>query len=221
MITYFSGKPGSGKSVHTAMMIVRALRRGQNVIANFPFRDDLVRPRGRKPKGQFIYIENSFFRSFNENKPYKCPTVCLERFADNFHKTDRDGRMYESQTLLVFDECQRIWNSRTWQVPGRLEWLDFFSVHRHYGFDVYCISQFERQVDRQIREQFEYEINHKKINNFKFFGRILGFFCGGTLFVAVKRWYGVKSKKESKISSQFFIGKKSIYCYYNTSHRVG
>lgn len=219
MITYFSGKPGSGKSVHTAMMIKNALRNGQNVIANFPFRDDLVKPRGRKPKGHFIYIPNKMFRSYDAKKFWLCPVACLESFALNFHKFDSVGRCYESQTLLVFDECGSIWNSRTWQVPGRQEWLDFYSEHRKYGFDIYCISQFERQIDRQIREQFEFEVNHKKLSNFKLFGKILSMFFGGDLFVAVKRWYGVKSKKENKISSQFFAGKKSIYKLFNTSER--
>ena len=221
MITFLRGKPGSGKSVHTAILIKQALRRGQNVIANFPFRDDLIKPKGKRPKGQFIFVHNKYFRMFNKNPKYfwQCPTICLAGFADNFHKFSDTGRCYESQTILVFDECGSIWNSRTWQVPGRQEWLDFYSEHRKYGFDIYCISQFERQIDRQIREQFEYDIEHRKLSNFKTFGKLLSFFVGGDLFVAIKRWYGVKSKKENKISSQFFIGTKSIYKLFNTSQR--
>lgn len=219
MITYFSGKPGSGKSVHTVMLIRTALRRGQNVIANFPFRDDLVKPKGRKPKGEFIYIPNQYFRMYDKRYAHLCPVFCLKSFSDNFHKVSCDGRVYESQTLLVFDECGTIWNSRTWQANGRLEWLDFYTEHRKYGFDIYCISQFERQIDRQIREQFEYEITHKKVSNFKLFGRILGIFCGGDLFVCVKRWYGVTSKKENKVNAQYYVGRKSVYQLFNTSHR--
>lgn len=219
MITYLSGKPGSGKSVHTAMLMRNALRRGQNIITNIQFRYDLVKPKGRRPLGQYIYVKNDVFRDYKKGTPSRCPTICLENFCYNFHKFDDTGRCYESQTLLVFDECGSIWNARNWQTPGRQEWLDFYSEHRKFGFDIYCISQFERQIDRQIREQFEYEIIHKKINNFKLFGKILGKLAGGTLFVAIKRWYGVKSKKENKINSQFFVGKKSIYKLYNTSQR--
>lgn len=219
MITYFSGKPGSGKSVHTAKLIKTALRNGQNVIANFPFRDDLVKPKRGKKKGIFVYIPNQYFRQYNEFKPWECPVHCLKGFCDNFHKADSTGRIKEGQTLLVFDECGSIWNARSWQAAGRMDWLDFYSVHRKYGFDIYCISQFERQIDRQIREQFEYEIVHKKVNNFKTFGKILGFLCGGTLFVYVKRWYGIKSKKEGHISSRFAIGTKGIYQLFNTSQR--
>lgn len=219
MITYLSGKPGSGKSVHTAKLIKKALRNGQNVIANFPFRDDLVKPRGKKKKGSFVYVPNEFFRQFDKSNPHNCPVYCLQCFCDNFHKADSSGRIKESQTLLVFDECGSIWNSRTWQNAGRMEWLDFYSEHRKYGYEIYCISQFERQIDRQIREQFEYEIVHKKVNNFKTLGKILGVLCGGDLFVCVKRWYGVKSKKDGKISSTFMIGTKGIYQLFNTSQR--
>lgn len=219
MITYFSGRPGSGKSVHLAKIIRDALRNGQNVIANFPFRDDLVKPRGKRKKGVFFYIPNSFFRSFDSTNPHLCPVYCLKGFCDNFHSVDASGRIKEGQTLLVFDECGSIWNSRTWQAAGRMEWLDFYSEHRKYGFDVYLTSQFERQIDRQIREQFEYEIVHKKVNNYKTFGYLLGLLCGGSLFVCVKHWYGIKSAKESRISAEYMIGRRSIYQLFNTSQR--
>ncbi len=35
MIHFFTGTPGSGKSLHMAMVIDKSMRKGKNVIANF------------------------------------------------------------------------------------------------------------------------------------------------------------------------------------------
>ena len=87
----------------------------------------------------------------------------------------------ENQTMLIFDEAHTIWNSRDWQkCADRSEWLTFFSQHRKLGFDIVIISQSDIQLDKQIRIQFEYEIIHRKINNFKigkFFAYVLFYCC--------------------------------------------
>ena len=54
----FDGVPGSGKSLHLAREVVNALRKGKNVIANFDFNYDLVKPRKNKSLGQFIRVSN-------------------------------------------------------------------------------------------------------------------------------------------------------------------
>ena len=57
------------------------------------------------------------------------------------------------------------------------------------------ISQFDRLVDRQIRSLFEYEVKHRKANNFKILNML-----PIKLFVAVTVWYGIKEK----INAEFF-----------------
>ncbi len=78
-------------------------------------------------------------------------------------------------------------NPREFQRTGRADWILFFTKHRHLGYNVIMISQFDRLVDRQIRSLFEYEVKHRKVNN-----RGLMMFLPFTLFSMVTYWYGVK-----------------------------
>ena len=89
---------------------------------------------------------------------------------------------------------------------NRAEWCTFFTQHRKYGYTVILVSQFDRLIDRQIRSLIEYEYKHRKINNYKAFGAVLGLFSGGALFVAVIYWYGVKER----VGAEFFPWKAEI-----------
>lgn len=200
MIYFYSGTPGSGKSLHVAETIYNKIRCGVNVIANFPINYDGIKPLFGKKKGEFIHVENC-----------ELSVGGLTGFARNFHVC-RNGKMLEGQTWLVIDECQLLFNSRNWNSKSRSEWCSFFTQHRKYGFEVVLISQFDRLVDRQIRSLIEYEYRHRKINNFKTFGWLLGKLCGGNLFVCVELWYGMNEK----ICSNFFRGKKKYYALYNS-----
>lgn len=148
----------------------------------------------------------------NDIKIFKC----LKGFCGNFHQVDSRGRVIEDQTLFIVDEAQIMYNSRTWQDPNRLLWVDFFTQHRKYGFTPILVAQSERLIDRQIRVCFEYDVNHKKINNFKKFGKLLGFLCGGNLFIYVTHWYGVTGK-DNKVDANYFVGRQKYYDLYNTS----
>ena len=59
MIRFYSGTPGSGKSLHVASDIYRYLQNGKNVIANFEMNDSLIKERKGKQKGSFVYLSNS------------------------------------------------------------------------------------------------------------------------------------------------------------------
>lgn len=219
MIYFFTGKPGNGKSLHMAEIMYYAIKRGKNVIANFPI-DDYFSFCGRNAYkyGWFIYEPNKYWL----NNAYKNKTDSysyldgLYNFAKLCHKKDKNGRVIEGQTLLVLDECQELFNTRTWNRKDRLDWCSFFRQHRKLGYDVYLISQDDKVIDKQIRNILEYEIEHRCVNNYKFFGKVLGFLCGGKLFVAIKRWYARKGKSDSFISSQYFIGKQKYYDLYNS-----
>ena len=54
MISYYSGTPGSGKSLHVAMQIYDWIQRGKNVIANFDIREDYVKKPRFREKGSFL-----------------------------------------------------------------------------------------------------------------------------------------------------------------------
>lgn len=215
MISFYSGTPGSGKSLHVAILIEDWLQRGKNVIANFEFRDDLVKKSWRHDKGQYLYFPDS--QIMDESLD---PVSCFTGFAQNFHSADKYGSILESQTLLVFDEGGVLFNSRDWQTRYRRRWLWFFSQHRKFGFDIVIISQNERQIDRQVRANFEYEYTHKRVGNFKKFGRFIEIISLSKVFCYVIKWYGIKGQ-DGRVHAEFFRGTKKYYRLYNTTKIFG
>ena len=193
MIWFYSGTPGSGKSLHVARDIYDRIGYGKTVIGNIMVNQDALKRKGR---GKYIY----------KNDVEMTPDY-LYKYAIENHKRGKEG-----QTLIIIDECQRLFGAREWNAGGRKEWNEFFQLHRHYGYDIILISQFDRLVDRQIRALFEYEIKHRKINNFTTFGWILGMLSGGALFVCIEYWYGVREK----IGQTFFRGNRKLYKLYDS-----
>lgn len=190
MIELYSGTPGSGKSLHVAKIIYNRLNmktKNNNVIANFPINEKMI----KKKKSNFIYLDNS-----------ELTPNYLINYAKENHQIG-----VENQCLVVVDECQIIWNSRDWQQNQRMEWIEFFTQHRKYGYNFIAIAQNDRMIDRQIRSLFEYNVIHRKVNNFKI-GTLFPF----PLFIAVTYWYGVKEK----LSSEFFIYRKKWSKFYNS-----
>lgn len=222
MITFYSGTPGSGKSLHVADEILKSIKNGVNVIANFEVNETLFRQIHGKSRGQFVYLSNgelmnrvNAINRTNGKPALLSPIDALYGFAVNFHSRNNRGQIQEHQTLLVLDEAQILFNSRTWQDSNRMEWVTFFTQHRKYGYDVIIISQMERLIDRQIRGCFEFEINHKKLMHYKTLGAVLSMPFRGNLFLAVTHWYGVKGK-DSVTGSKWFFGHKRLYNLYNS-----
>ncbi len=193
LIYFYSGTPGSGKSLHVARDIYNRLNKNKkypNVIANFMINKKMI-----KKKANFIYKDNS-----------DLTVEFLVQYALKNHKMG-----LENQTLVVVDEASVIWNSRSWQSDfNRDDWLKFFVQHRKLGYNFIIVSQTDRQIDRQIRSLFEYNIVHRKINNFK-----IGKFIPVSAFVAVTYWYGVNEKLETEF---FFYRRKwgKFYDSYGT-----
>ncbi|MDE7283742.1 MAG: zonular occludens toxin domain-containing protein [Lachnospiraceae bacterium] len=220
MIYFMTGKPGNGKSLHMAEIIYNNLRIGRNVIANFEINEPMVYKGSQKrveKMGQFIYEPNSYWlnNAYKKANTHYSYLDGLYNYALQFHKRNARGQIKEHQTLLVLDECQELFNTRTWNRKDRLEWASFFRQHRKYGYDVYLISQDDKVIDKQIRAILEYELEHRCINNYKFFGKLLGLLCGGKLFVCIKKWYS-QTGKAAHISSDFFAGRKKYYSMYDS-----
>lgn len=230
MINFFTGRPGNGKSLHMAMIIYQEMKKGKNVIANFEINEHVFDKFDKKHpgrRGTFIYVSNTEFLNssylpYMENSRLKQPPKDrypylegLYGYATQFHKKNYRGQIIEGQTLLVLDECQELFNSRSWNRSDRLEWCSFFRQHRHYGFDVYLISQDDKVIDKQIRSILQYEWEHRCVNNYKLLGRIMGFLAGGKVFVYVKRMYGIKGK-DAKVKSKFFNGQPRYYSFYDS-----
>lgn len=195
MIYLYSGTPGSGKSLHMASDILAKLRiKKQNVIANFPINEDVVSKSlfGSKNKtGTFIYKDNS-----------ELTVKFLVDYARKNHKLGKEG-----QCLICLDECQILFNPREFSKHDRLQWIEFFTQHRKLGYNVILVTQNDRLLDRQIRCLVEYEIRHRKVNNFK-----IGRFLPIKAFAAVQYWYGVRER----LGVEFFIYRKKLGKLYDS-----
>ena len=174
MVYTYTGTPGSGKSLHTAHVILRNIK-NTRIICNFPINTDLIKPK---------YRNNFYFLPDSELTPHY-----LFEFANAFHKDKR-----ESQTMLIIDEAQRLFPiDRVYE--RRREWEQFFQLHRHLGYDVVLVTQQMSYINKGIRIQTEYEIKHRKVNNYGLGGLLIGLILHVTLFVSLTYWQGTKEKK--------------------------
>lgn len=190
MIWFYSGTPGSGKSLHMAEDIyIKLFKAKQNVIANFEINEEIYN--SFDDKGEFFYVPSE------ELTP---------DFLYNYAKTNKNHILgKESQTLVCIDECCDLFDPRSWNIKTRPAWTKFFRVHRHWGFNCLLTSQADVFVDKQIRLLFEYECKHRLLNNFKIF-RNLPF----KVFIYVTYWYSIKTKIDSR---KFLLRKKYANMY--------
>lgn len=196
LIILYSGTPGSGKSLHVASNLYWWVRSGKPCIGNFDINLDRIHTRNQK---NYLYLKN-----------HELTPEALMNYANEFIK--KTGKIKEDSILLVIDECQLMFNARDWCQKGRNEWLQFFTLHRHLGFRIILIAQFDRMIDRQVRSLIEYEYVHRKVSNFGFGGKVISMLALGNLFVSVKIWYPMKQK----VGSEFFRAKKMYYRLYDT-----
>lgn len=197
MIHLYSGTPGSGKSLHTARDVRDALRiRKMPVIANFDVNHSLP-----NYDRLFTYLPND-----------RLDPSFLEDFARNWFA---GRKVREDSILLVIDEAQLVFNSRAWQHGQRMDWIQFFSQHRHFGYKVVLIAQFDRMIDRQIRSLIEIETNHRKLGNFGMKGLILSLPFRGRLFLGVSYYYGLKEK----VGTCWLLPRRAYFKVYDSYNR--
>ncbi|MBY6935738.1 zonular occludens toxin domain-containing protein [Clostridium botulinum] len=204
MIYFYSGTPGSGKSLQMAHTAVEWLKKyKKNVIANTRINIDKILK--KKKGGNFFYLPNENFS-----------TEYLYEYALKYHEMG-----IEHQSLIIIDEAQCLFSPTAVKLftqenkHYRQEWLEFFTQHRHLGFDIIIISQFDRLIDAQVRCLFEYNCVHRKANNFGFIGMILTIFHV-PLFVQVNHWYGVNQVTSKKF---FTYSKKYADIYDSYAYR--
>ena len=103
MIYFFSGTPGSGKSLDMARCILNDLRFNRPVICNFAFY-----PPVKLQNKEYVIIDNSDLNP-------KFLTDYSKKYFEN-HK------FKEGAICLYIDECQLLFNARTWNIRGRDSW---------------------------------------------------------------------------------------------------
>lgn len=197
MIVLYSGTPGSGKSLDTAMTIYNWCRRGAPIICNFLVNVDNIKVKRTK---DIHYMPNG------ELDPDKLVAFSRDYFSGR--------RCKEDSILLVIDEAQLLFNARDWSVKGRDRWNWFFTMHRHFGFFIILCAQFDRMLDRQVRGLIEYEYIHRKVKNMGLKGIFLSclMLSPANLFVKVKVWYPMRER----IGCDFFQCRRKYYSIYDT-----
>ena len=194
MIYLYSCTPCSGKSLHTARVIRNTLMLNKPVIANIPINTSLC-----KHPERFLHITDGMLR----------PSALVDYSREYF----KDRPVKEGEILLIIDEAQRMFNARDWSKSDRAGWNEFFQLHRHYGYDIILVAQFDRMLDRQVRSVIEYEQIHRKVSNYGWRGMLLcALMVSPCLFVSVKMWYPMKER----VGSEFFRYNRKLGRLYDT-----
>ena len=208
MIYLYSGVPGSGKSLHAASDLRYALNRpgrSRPVIANFPLGENAkVRHRD-----SYMYLSNS-----------EITPKILTDFADDYWSRG-ENRFREEWIILALDEVQLVYNSRNWQDKGtgkgdsRLDWLEFLSQPRKYGYKVIMIAQSAKMIDNQFRMLVEIEVNHRKVSTMGGLGALLAAPFAGRLFM----WVSYLFQTGERLGSTLYIAKKRDWQMYDSYAR--
>lgn len=200
-IKLLTGFVGSGKSfaaTKKGCQIADAPMGKGWVIANFPI----------KPKKTLF----SKYRKKKFNNPrwiYKNNEELTVQFLVQ-KSLEMGWNKKESSALIIFDEASIPFNSRNWNKPDRMEWIEFLSQSRKFGYDFYFITQDAKMIDKQIRALCEYEVQHKRMNAmFPFF--LLNPFKI-TVFAGIAFWNGVKTRG----TVSMYIYSKSVADRYDT-----
>ena len=152
---------------------------------------------------RFIYVPNE------EMKPDNLINISLDFWSCHKAKNYRDA---EQKIRLFIDESQILFNARDWQKNFALGWTTFFSVHRHYGFEIVLCTQMDSNLDKQVRAVIETQCIHRKVENIGLWGKFISFLCGGGLFYCVVRWYPM----HEKVDGYFFKYHKKYGDVYDT-----
>lgn len=175
MITLYSGNTGSGKTLHAMRDIILADRDDNPIVVNFEI--------------NLKYIENKDHVFMVENADLT--PQFLQKFAQDYWSAMGE-RVEEDRILLIIDECQLIFNTRSWTQNFKAGWGGFFSQHRKMGYHIILITQNHEFIDKQIRTLIEFEFKHRKISNGGPFGVFLSLLFGSR-FLVKKEWYSVRS----------------------------
>lgn len=197
-IELYTGFVGSGKSyaaVKNGTLIADARLGSRWVIANFPIkpRKDFFTKKERVPR--WIYRKNDELT----------PTYLIQK------SIEMGWDKKEGSCLVIFDEAGIPFNARSWNKSDRLEWIEFLSQSRKFGYDFIFITQHRDMIDKQIRNLCEYEVQHKKLNNMHVF-KLLSLFKI-TLFAGISFWNGM-SKERGSLRVYFY--RKSVANRYDT-----
>lgn len=194
-IYIYTGTPGSGKSAHAMKDITVAAQSGKPVLSNVSL----------------------YSRPFLARKSWKLDFVdTLDLSPDSLMASPNPKPGRESTRLLVIDEAQLVFNSRSWSAEGRTRWIEFFTQHRKLGWDVILIAQDINMIDKQIRGLIEMNFIHRKMGSFGLVSRILSFVTFHRLMGYVVYW----ANGRLKVGQGLFLITPNIAKLYDSSQML-
>ena len=151
MLVGFVGTPGSGKTYEAVKKIVFNLRKGRHVYTNID--------------GMDAGPCQEMMKSICQMDDYE--------FDKKFHFLSKDEvtRFWEIAkhgSFIVIDEIHKTFNCRDWSSQKNNAFADWASTHRHFGYDLICITQDMEKVEKQVRSLLEWTYVFRKVN---FFGK--------------------------------------------------
>lgn len=198
MIELYTGTPGSGKSYHAVCDMVTWIERWKGIVVTNL--EVLTSDLKIAKNAGYIYVPNEVIT----------PDF-LTTFSSYMYAKTNDKKI-DDRYLLVIDEAQLIFNSRSWQSLDRPKWIEFFSQHRHLGYRVKMLVQYAEMLDKQIRVLAEFETVHRTLSNQGLAGMTLDFLCGYDAHIALKLYAPTKRI----ISREIFKIDKLLAKRYNT-----
>jgi zona occludens toxin len=151
MIFGVSGRPGGGKSYELVKNhVIPALKDGRKIITNLPLQvDHFVVSLGHQVRDLIEIVDGEFHNFGDGNRPFSK--------AEHFLRYNTWRNDKNQGPVFFIDEAHLAMPAGSTQK----ELLEFLSLHRHYGFDIYLATQDFRKVHRDIRAMVE--INYRCI----------------------------------------------------------
>jgi zona occludens toxin len=183
VIAIVTGPPGSGKSFYAVRKMIDQLERGRYVATNLALEPDWIeRAVNRHPLRWAIPgRRRRLTQRWQDRSFHATGEGALNELLNVRLRGKGEGR-----GVMVLDEAHHWMNARTWKDEDRLRLLRFFASHRHYGWDVYLLTQDISNIDRQVRALFEYHITLRNLRNMKVVGVPVSPI---NLFLAVWQWH--------------------------------
>lgn len=149
-IKAITGKPGSGKTYLAIDHLLKKYFKKENG-EYLPSTDMTIITNIDALKLEHISLDAIFEDLKKEGSQDPVRTFFSVEYHEKFH--EKNGRC-----LLVIDECQRYFPTMLGMKSYAPEIYFFFEYHRHFGYDIYLISQDKEKIAKGIRPLIETEI---------------------------------------------------------------
>ena len=145
MINGIQGKPGGGKSYEAVVthIIPTITKDRRKVVTNLPLNVDVFCEVYGEYCRELIEIVDGEFHNYGGQRPFSK--------KDHFLQYEAWQNPQGQKVYFFIDECHLAMPTS----GTEKELTEFFSMHRHYGFDIMLITQNFRKVNKDIKDMIQ------------------------------------------------------------------